>query len=859
MEHLQAVIPQKDSTSKSYSAHEGLRWLNDLKTPWLAIYDAADDISLELHSWLANRGGHGISIITSRNEFSGLQYQNHHYLVDAMEKDEAVQLLRNSTNAKLPFEEFEPYALDIVKCLGYHALLIVHAGAYINLHPPLKDFLNVYRENGLDLLTGKELLTHRHYDKTIICTLNLSFSQLTESAKSLLYLFSSAKSCGVALDLLVEAARRQFHISFSQMPQNQEFEEKQRDLSELLCPEGSWSKANFDRLTDSIREYSFLQVLADENGEVSYKWHDVVAEWLKAKIAEQPGEQARFHNLWVHLLATVAVSTNHITSKRNIITHIQDLFLENTSIDSAYCVIFAQFYAEYRLWPLAADWYDRAVQNPQKDKATQDKPREMLIQLAEASLKAGNRTKTIKIGSEILEETVRIHGMNSFETLRVRQMIARAYYDEHNYDRVIELFKINLDAIKLIYGPESSNFLRCRTNIASAYSKKGDFEAAIEEYFAILQLQRCKKLDWDTFICMSHLAECYYLKSDHDSAIKWHTEALSGFEALNENENILFTKESLGIIHQERGSIEDLNIAINHFTQVLEARQKLGSDHPETLDAKLRLASAFIDYGRYQEGLSLAMIAGISSAPGRNKSESIRATLALAFVSYEVEAYEIFIEAATLIRELNLTSNDFYYPVANCIIGILLGYQNAFDDAIDVQEDALKVLRSSPVHFHREKLRGMRCLAKTYTNAGQLERARVLEIEALPLFESTYGKNHLYTLLLQGQIGMTLEALNNLVEAEQIQRDVLRRQERHLRHGHPKTLKTMERLDALMNKMGKGQFPGLHLFEDQRSNEFRIAFYVSAWAFFEAAKMLIGLEYLLIRLLFLPVFMTLHN
>ena len=127
---------------------------------WLLIFDNADDIKLMPY---IPQGKHGNILITSRNpkvkRYLGPLDQRY-YHVDEMPKDESVELLLKV--AGLPYgvnasPEDSAHAEKIVEKLGYLALAIDQAGAYISNNGPIGTYLDTYESFRAELLVMDDL------------------------------------------------------------------------------------------------------------------------------------------------------------------------------------------------------------------------------------------------------------------------------------------------------------------------------------------------------------------------------------------------------------------------------------------------------------------------------------------------------------------------------------------------------------------------------------------------------------------------------------------------------------------------------------------------------------------------------
>lgn len=103
-----------------------IKWLSNLQMPWLLIYDNADDPNLDLSFYLP-ASDRGLVIITSRNPNSAINSTLGSQMLREMQENEACDLLLKLVGRQDDASE----ALLVVRAVGYLALPITHAAAYL--------------------------------------------------------------------------------------------------------------------------------------------------------------------------------------------------------------------------------------------------------------------------------------------------------------------------------------------------------------------------------------------------------------------------------------------------------------------------------------------------------------------------------------------------------------------------------------------------------------------------------------------------------------------------------------------------------------------------------------------------------
>ncbi|KAF8460529.1 hypothetical protein BDZ91DRAFT_766264 [Kalaharituber pfeilii] len=164
---------------------------------YLLIFDNADNIPVSTLLNFFPGGEHGNILVTSRNPkitqiISDMGKQA--CMVDKMSEEDAQQLLLRA--ARLTPEEManpksRSTALDIVKKLGYLALAIDQAGAYIASNCALAEYLEIYDRYRPTLLNDREF-EGSGYAASVYQTWELSFNAVKEknyAAAELLMVF----------------------------------------------------------------------------------------------------------------------------------------------------------------------------------------------------------------------------------------------------------------------------------------------------------------------------------------------------------------------------------------------------------------------------------------------------------------------------------------------------------------------------------------------------------------------------------------------------------------------------------------------------------------------------------------------
>ncbi|RDW58320.1 hypothetical protein BP5796_12250 [Coleophoma crateriformis] len=164
---------------------DGIRyWLANSKQSWLLIIDNADDVNFDYSTYIPS-GTKGAVLITSRN-IHCKQYNNvGHEFLNALDEEESTSLLFKTAEIDLD-ERFDQgqKAKEVARLLGYHALALTHAGAYIR-HGicDLDEYADKFRTKHNELLRY-EIKQNSSTHRTVYATFEISATRLMEASSS---------------------------------------------------------------------------------------------------------------------------------------------------------------------------------------------------------------------------------------------------------------------------------------------------------------------------------------------------------------------------------------------------------------------------------------------------------------------------------------------------------------------------------------------------------------------------------------------------------------------------------------------------------------------------------------------------
>lgn len=203
---LPASVLREESNQHAIAAAV-LRWLEQRESPWLLIFDNADDLSFA-QPYFPHQGAGDILLTTRATAVGAVASSTE---VDTMGVIEGAQLLlrRARRDAATSSEEMDE-AINIVVALGQFPLAIDQAGAYIEeTGCALSDYLQLYRRYRRQLLARRGRQASG-YPESVVTTWSLSFAQVERThpvAADLLQLFAVLAPDHIPEELLTKGAR----------------------------------------------------------------------------------------------------------------------------------------------------------------------------------------------------------------------------------------------------------------------------------------------------------------------------------------------------------------------------------------------------------------------------------------------------------------------------------------------------------------------------------------------------------------------------------------------------------------------------------------------------------------------------
>ena len=435
---------------------------------WLLLVDGADN--LEDISQLWPPGIHGDILYTSRNRMLRRLPGSQMRCVSEMNKDEASELLLKSAHLDMPLKSHKKQASDIVAELGYLALAIDQAGAYIaNGECRIDDFLETFNVHRQHLLQNEAYKGASGNDRAVYATWDLSYTAIARQADSaangalrqapkaalqILQIFPFFHNEGIMEEIFRSAAENSETQSDAACEAVDEFP------SALFClrPDGSWESQNFRRGIQTLISFSLI---GRDNSQQHFFMHRLVYLWAFDRLTAV--EKDRFHNEARDIL-TKSIAWRFKTSdyvfRRDLLPHITALQRQATlSSGSTKSQEFAGF--------------------------------------ALVLFEAGRWKEAEELDVRVMETWKRVLGEGHPDTLSSIANLASTYRNQGRWKEAEELEVRVMEAMKRVLGEEHPDTLSSMANLAFTFKSQSRDEEAIS------LIKTCLKL-WKQILGLTH-------------------------------------------------------------------------------------------------------------------------------------------------------------------------------------------------------------------------------------------------------------------------------------------------------------------------------------------------------------------
>ncbi|KAG8778913.1 hypothetical protein FRC12_024748 [Ceratobasidium sp. 428] len=621
---------------------DALRWLESTSQSWLLVIDNADDPDLKLHDFIPG-ASYGSVLVTTRLRSLALlgQGPGSDCGVGQMKSEDAIELLLTKARMKdqLLSREDRESAAKLVEDLGFLALAIVHAGAYIFCS---KTSIAKYRKQCLDnTRTSLERYSKlagnaEEYEKTVYTTWVMSYERLRQHTQRTLGLMANLHHEGITEEIFKRAASNIDRTSIIP-PNDDELATRQyvRDcLAPFLDADGDWDSNAFSTVMDELVLYSLIDY--DRVNE-AFALHVLVQDWSCTMIPHSK-TTALMHTS--HLLALSIDRSDTLemhTYRRGLLVHVSKLLtkLRPSNINDA--EYFAMVYRDNGRWKEEEVLEVRVADASKQTLGELHRDTLAAMQcLGSTYRRQGRWDEAEALEVRVLEANKQTLGELHPDTLISMISLANTYSKQGRWDEAEALQVRALDTKKQTLGGLHPDTLICMGNLAVIYGNQGRCDEAEVLEVRVLDARRQSlgELHPDTLQSMVNLACTYSERGRRDEAEALEVLVLNARrQSLGElHPSTLKTMANLACTYSEQDRWDEAEAL---GVQVLDARkQTLGELHPDTLTSMYNLASTYQSQGRWEAAKTLQVqtVAAYKQVFGEQHWETLAAMELLASI-----------------------------------------------------------------------------------------------------------------------------------------------------------------------------------------------------------------------------------
>ncbi|KAL7272487.1 hypothetical protein RUND412_004696 [Rhizina undulata] len=617
-------------------------WLSATKNQgWLLLidnYDKAEEKKLEK---LFPTCDWGSVLVTTR--LANLGRIGKLVEVEGLGAEASLELLLKSSgkHEEQPNDLELGKAKEIIIALGELPLALDQAGAYIKFLRivPFSDYRDRL-EKGMKACFKRDIQVHGlPADKaSILTTWRLSFEELSEEAKKLLYLCAFLSNEDIPTEL--------FHRGSSAVNWIKELKDKDRfedaigelfafslakpknpsDASFWVHPSAIGGSSSEKSSVDWIFErriFSHLGVCKDniskyfkesDNGKVSS------ASMTIGRTYNGLGYYKQAKALYLISLEVYekTLGTDHI-STLNTVDAIASALYELGRYDEA------------------IQWFQRALAGKERGLG-QDHLSTMktVNNMANVFESLGRYNEALKWYQRALAASEKVVGKDVLFTLGILNNIGVAFAKKAQYKDALGCHQRVLAGREKAVGKDNIKIMCSVINMAWVFEKQARYDEALKSCQRVLAMYE-KALGKDhpaTLEPVHIVASIFNNQGLYGEALEWCQRAMAGSEKALGNDH----PETLGAVHTIASVLSNLgryDEALEWCQRSLVGFQKaFGNDHPDTLGAVHTMASVFSNLGRYDEALEWCQMAlkGLEKTIGNDHPDTLGAVHTMASV-----------------------------------------------------------------------------------------------------------------------------------------------------------------------------------------------------------------------------------
>ena len=656
-----------DSSDAASLAFEVLSWL-EKQNSWLLIMDNVDDISVVDNFLPDVSRGQGHLLLTTRDpNATGIPAQG--LEVEVFEPQTAADMLLLRADLGNSNMEIKPEALKIVKELGFLALAIEQAAAYIR--ESLKDifkFLPVY-STCRDKVLSQRPRGNWAYPYVVATTWLLSFDIVKNrnaGAAQLLTLLAFLNADQILIEFL-ETGRAGLAQSLEKLVGDPfEFPKALGVLEQysLIRRPGDGHTISMHRLVQAViidnlnhnEERMFMEMTAalflyafpnfeEDKRHICRRFQTQIVGPLEVIMRLGTEDVAEIlHRVAMFLYNDGKYYDIERFESKAIEIYIA-LFGQEDSRSLTAMNNLASIYGALGRTKEAAALHEKVLDAWRRTLGDEHPDTLSSTNNLASTYRALGRTKeAAALHEKVLDAWRRTLGDEHPDTLSSTNNLAETYRALGRTKEAAALHEKVLDARRRTLGDEHPDTLSSMNNLASTYGALGRTKEAAALHEKVLEARRRTLGDEhpDTLSSTNNLAETYRALGRTKEAAALHEKVLDARRRTlgDEHPDTLSSTNNLASTYRALGRTKE---AAALHEKVLDARRRtLGDEHPNTLLSLYNLAKTYWDLGRRNEAIELYQmeLAQCSSLHGANHPETLTSIANLVYCYRDIGRME---------------------------------------------------------------------------------------------------------------------------------------------------------------------------------------------------------------------------
>ncbi|KEP46281.1 kinesin light chain, partial [Rhizoctonia solani 123E] len=556
--------------------YDVINWLVASGERWLMVFDNADTASTNIRKYIPARGQGGSVLITTRlpdlaNFAEGPGSVCHLSSMNPADGTALLVKIASSRDQCLSDDDTKA-AEQLVQDVGYLALAIVHASAYIAHSPSM----TIAKYRSVFLSQRRRML--EEYNKlpisakldergdTVYTTWKMCYDQLKPESRELLWLIAYLHYDGIFEDMFRRAAQNMHSQKYS-LPltdlQSQAQTHVIRYLSTFLDTDGNWDTIKFAEVMSDLTSFSLIDF---DRMNMTYRVHVLVHDWAKTVVPPAAGLGVESTATLLSLSIDYETDNKSLAFKRQLGPHVSSVLTHHPNIGANHA-----YYMKSVYWC------------------------------------TGQWSRVLKLLQPVVRAFKQVLGDEHPSTLTSMNNLALTYSDLGRHDEAEQLQVKVLDTRKRVLGEEHPSTLMSMHNLASTYSHLGRPNEAEQLQVKVLDTRKqvLGEEHPDTLTSTNNLASTYSDLGRHNEAEQLQVKVLDTHKQVlgEEHPHTLTSMNNLAYTHSHLGRY---NEAEQLQVKVLDTRKRvLGEEHPSTLMSMNNLASTYSDLGRHNEAEQL--------------------------------------------------------------------------------------------------------------------------------------------------------------------------------------------------------------------------------------------------------------